>query len=675
MDYLTYQLIFQNANDGIVIINNKGYVQDFNKSAERIFNYTKEEIVGSSINILVPPPHNELHDQYLEKFHENIVNNGIDHAKRDPRCVKAMKKDRSIIPIEMSVFAIKENLYVAIIRDGSKYLAEKVEKDRFLANMSHEIRTPLNGIIGMTSLLEKTPITEEQFEYLEVIQQSGYALLSIINDILDITKLEAKKVRLNSKPMSISKCLESSYSVIILKAQEKNIEIVYHIDENVPKHIVSDFYRLQQVLVNLLSNAVKFTDTGKISINVSCNELHNISDEELNKLNLLRKDSSDKSLDNSNCEINVNDSSDSMSDSGVTDTWYEIQFSIEDTGIGIYEDDHSKLFNIFSQLDQSSTKQYQGTGLGLAICTQLCQLMGGKIWLEKSKINVGSTFIFTIKAQGYQLNCISDNIKCLADKKVLIVDDNEVNRTFLFETLMGWGMIPITSSSGYEAVKSYIKHGYHFDLALIDINMPKMNGITLAHKIREAGLKYPLIALSSIGERITNMNIFNSFITKPVKNTNLLRKILNIFSDKINQEKSHIKLNITTKNKKISILVAEDILTNQKVILDMLKKHGYTDVTIASDGQIAYDYIKENPTKYDIILLDLKMPKLSGLEVAKLTHHLYKDLKIQKPVIIAQTAIAMTGDKDYYIKEGKMTDYITKPLNFNELGEILEKYS
>jgi len=657
-----YKLIIDKASDAILSIDKNGYILDVNQSAEDMFGYSKSELLHQKVNILIPSPHRELHDQYLENFQKQNVDCKKLHMTRQSN---ALKKNGTTFPIEISVFAVNSVLYTAIIRDFSKIAAEKMEKDQFLANMSHEIRTPLNGIIGMTSLLEKTELNEEQRDYLDIIKQSGFTLMSIINDILDITKLEAKKVSLVKKPMSIQKCIEASYEVLILKAQEKQVEITYRVDENVPEVIISDFNRLQQILVNLLSNAVKFTERGKILIKVSAEEIEAVEDLHSSSNSSYTNDTSD--------DGKYLDSSDENETHGPTGHWFQLKFSIIDTGIGISEKDKNNLFKVFWQLDQSSTKLYQGTGLGLAISQQLCELMKGKIWCEKSVLGVGSTFSFTILAEEYKHTSYREKSKSLRNKRVLIVDDNEVNRTLLFELLNGWGMIPITASSSKEAYKSYIKHKFEFDLALIDINMPGMNGLTLAKKIRESGLVFPMIALSSLGEKIEGIEIFHAFLTKPVKQTKLLKKILNIFNK---TGESVLKIQKVPQNTHISILVAEDIITNQKVIVDMLHKHGYTDIAIANDGQEALDLVEEYPNRFKIVLLDLKMPRKSGLEVAQIFDKKSRaNPSWKKPVVIALTAVAMQGDREYYMRKGHMDNYITKPIDFDELGAVLRRAS
>lgn len=737
-----YKLIVDRASDAIISIDSGGYIIDFNRSAEIMFEYNKSELYGQKVNILMPSPHRELHDQYINEFIVNKSHGVLSGGKTTGSCwhvsselfseihesdnktkqTMGIKKSGKAFPIEISVFEVNDNCYTAFIRDFSRVMAEKVEKDQFLANMSHELRTPLNGIIGMTSLLESTELIEEQREYLDIIKQSGYTLLSIINDILDISKLEAKKVALTKMPFSIMRCIESGNDVLILKALEKRLEIVYNIDNSVPEYILGDFQRLRQVLINLVSNAVKFTEKGKIVISVSAEEIEPITpslddsgdtsewNHPITALNSFSNSATINTIDGNDASFNscshstelyesdskshspnspnspklyspsseslissLSDGSDIINlkmNGFPTGHWYEIKFSVKDTGIGISARDYDKLFRLFCQIDQSSTKLYQGTGLGLAISKQLTELMGGRIWLEKSQPGEGSNFMFTILAQEYKNTDYADKIAMLKGKRVLIVDDSETNRSFLFEMASEWGMYPITSASGTEAYKSYIKHKFEFDLALLDINMPVMDGLMLAKKIRERGLKFPIIAVSSMGEKI-DMEVFDAFITKPIKTTQLLQKILKLLV--IPEKGEHVNSKLLVPGRKtVSILVAEDISTNQKVIVDMLHKLGYTDITIADDGQIAVDLIEKNMNKYNILLLDLKMPRLSGLDVAKRVHKLYRD-NPKKPKIVALTALAMNGDREYYMKAGHMHDYITKPIDFNQLATVLSR--
>lgn len=498
-------------------------------------------------------------------------------------------------------------------------------KDEFLANMSHSIRTPLNGIIGMTQLLSETQLDNTQQDFTGTIRQCGLQLVEIINDILDFSKMNAGKLIIRTESFNLRKILEDSYDVIAAKASEKQIDLSYNIMHNVPDFIFSDPKRLKQILVNLLGNAIKCTQVGEIKTNV-----------------IVLSSSEDKKI---------------------------IQFEVSDTGIGIAEEKHQTIFESFNQVDNSYTKELEGSGLGLAINKKLTELMGGETWL-KSKINEGSTFYFTITAiadnDAILAALNTNNIDEIKNKKILIVDDNETNRICLTNTFIKWGALPISLGTPHEALLLINSNSIIFDIVILDICMPKMNGIELAIKIKEINSNLSIIAVSSIGDSIDLAGKFQYILTKPIKEHNLLQTCIKILSIENNSKYNTIRKQPYNEIKNnFKILLAEDNSTNQKVTVLMLEKLGYVNIDVAFNGIEALT--KVDKKDYDLLILDIKMPYLSGFQVAETV----KKRKQKIPLMMAITANALEGDKEKCYEAG-MNSYLSKPINKTELETMME---
>jgi two-component system, sensor histidine kinase and response regulator len=643
--------ILETSFDAFVGLNSEGKIADWNAQAENTFGWPHDEVIGRTLaEIIIPARHRAAYEQNVQQLlaaHDGPIANG--RFETEASC-----RDGHEIPAEFTISTMRREdgiHFAAFVRDltqrrqferdllTAKEAAEAASnaKSTFLATMSHEIRTPMNGILGMTELLMDTEMSGEQREHLGLVRVSAESLLSIINDILDFSKIEAGKLDLEAIPFDFRESLGETMKSLGMRVQQKGLELVYEVRPDVPETLVGDPGRIRQLLINLVGNSVKFTKQGEIFVSVE----------------------------------------EEAQEGGST----RLHFAIKDTGIGIPIDKQKKIFEAFSQADESMARKYGGTGLGLAICTRLVAMMQGKIWVE-SEPGQGSTFHFTLNLavqEGPAIVRARLAPEELREMHVLIVDDNSTNRRVLSGMLTRWGMRPAGVDSGRAALQAMEiaqSTGRPFPLILLDGQMPEMDGFEFAERIKkETGLtKATIIMLTSAGHlgdaaRCRKLGI-SAYLVKPVRQQEVLEAICTALGANPQEKAPLVTTHLLREDRNRSrVLLVEDNAVNQTLAVRLLEKRGYA-VLVTGNGLEALAAMEKE--KFDIVLMDIQMPEMDGFEATAAIREKEKSSGRHVP-IIAMTANALKGDQERCVAAG-LDGYVSKPIRTKELFAAIEGF-
>ena len=668
-----YRRIIESSFDAFLGFDQEGRITDWNAQAEAMFGWTRAEAIGMPVASAIDwsvgrdsdPSQAQSRDQNKDR---PTPENG---SAGEPRLIASQDGAQGRIEVlarhrhghsfdaEMAVSSLpwgEKRLFAAFVQDVTqRKLAEREKeearlaaeaasraKSEFLANMSHEIRTPLNGVVGMTDLALDTELTREQRDYLETVKLSADSLLNVINDILDFSKIEAGKVDLEEKDFDLRACVEAALKTLALRADEKGLELLCDVAEEIPDMLCGDSGRLRQILVNLVGNAIKFTIEGEITLRVQT-----------------------ESRGQGACRLH---------------------FVVADTGIGIAADKLETIFESFAQADTSTTREYGGSGLGLTISRRLIGLMGGKIWIE-SELGKGSRFHFTVALREAQAAIAAPEApqreRGLAGVRVLVVDDNRTNRRILEGLLTSWGMKVTLTAGGEQALECLAAAGGDdgpFQLILTDMHMPKMDGFGLVDEIRRSGgtPAATIMMLTSAGyrgdaARCAELGIA-AYLLKPVRQTELRDAIEHALGARRQKREAPMITGNSLRQehgeqRSLHVLLAEDNEVNQKLAARLLEKRGHA-VTVVANGVEALSALERRA--YDLVLMDVQMPGMDGIE-ATIELRRREERGGGRQPIVAMTAFAMKGDRERCLAAG-MDGYLAKPIRAHELDDVLDRY-
>lgn len=630
-----------------IFAHNEGKLLFSNKMLTVITGYYTDDLAKMNVWELFHPDDSKR----AMDIQQNLIENAYESSSFEARIIHRDKSVRicefsakrlrlssgSSVVVSVQDITQRKKLEEELKHTKAESQSEELIKTDFLSMMSHEIRTPMNGVIGLTSLLLNTNLTPEQRNYIETIQESGDCLLNTINEILDYSWMESGKLQLEESTFKLSDCVEKALDSFSQKAMSKSLDLLYLIQPEVSHYLSGDAARLKQVLVSLVNNAIRYTEKGEISITV-----------------------------------------DRLSQQG---DLQELRFAVRHSGSGISEDELNSLLEAFPLTGKSKTRRHGGTGLGLIISKQIVKMLGGELWVENTP-GQGSTSYFTACFKSSQMSKAKRYIRGqaaeLANKHVLIADDNQTNRLILKLQFEMWGMIPVFAESD-EQTLNLLQGNHAFDLIVVDMQMPGMGGVELGKQIKSVQQynHVPIILLSSVGQNSAIPgNIFGSQLLKPVKLGELFDNVLELMIKErglpqpLTPAKPAPQLNVKLSEQiPLKILVVEDNLLNQKLVVSLLARMGYK-AEVADNGLVAYELAKREA--FDIIFMDVQMPEMDGIEATQAI--LQENSNAKAPRIIAITANVMQGDRERCLQSG-MVDYLAKPVRIHEIQEMLERWS